>query len=256
MKPTHESPLPSPPSTLPPDAGTGVEPATAAGLPVVTSPTRRIWVKVEPGAPLPPEAPPWAERHALVKRGELPDALRRPTLGLAVALLAGAAALVITGELWGYGVVPVGLALLWAGLTGGVWAEAFVPSPEGCWVQIELPPVPEDPAAIEAVRKAERRSNIVLGVLFAAALAVPYWAGIYDLWTMMLILGVLGAVIAWPVLLAVVESRTEHEAPVSERFLQASDPRQPLPDGSARLSGVAGDDVEQRAAGATSRHAH
>jgi hypothetical protein len=231
MKSTHEAPLSAQPSALPPDAGTGLEPATAAKLPVVTGPMRRVWVEVEPGAMLPPEAPPWAERHALVKRGELPDALRRPTLGVAVALLAGAAALVMTGELRGYAAVPVGLALLWAGLTGGVRRDAFVPSPEGRWVAIEGPPEPEDPAAVEAVRKAGRRFDIVAGVFFAAILGVAYWAGVLDLRTMMLLLGAL-AVGAVPSLLEVAKSRTEPEAPVSERFLQASDPRQPLPESS------------------------
>src|SRR5688500_16405093 len=71
----------------------------------VAAPRRREWVEVEPGAPLPPEAPPWAERHALVKRGELADWLRRPVLGLAMAMLAGAAVLVMMGDLRGYGAV-------------------------------------------------------------------------------------------------------------------------------------------------------
>ncbi len=235
MTPTHESPLSAQPSALPPDAGTGVEPATAAGLPVVTGPARRVWIKLAPGAPLPPEAPPWAERHALVKRGELPDALRRPTLGVAVALLAGAAALVMTGELWGYGVVPVGLALLWAGLTDGVGSKAFVPSPEGCWVQIELPLGPEDLAAIEAVRKAERRANIEAVLALAVTLGVVYWAGALDR-TIMLLVAALGAGAAMPLLLEAVKRRTEPEAPVSERFLQASDPRLPLPDPGAPRS--------------------
>lgn len=212
-----------------------MEPATAAELPVVTGPIRRVWVEVEPGAPLPSEAPPWAERHALVKRGELPDALRRPTLGVAVALLAGAAALVMTGELRGYAAVPVGLALLWAGLTGGVRRDAFVPSPEGRWVAIEGPPEPEEPAAIEAVRKAGRRFDIVAGVVFAVILGVAYWAGGLDLRTMMLLVGALG-VGAAPSLLEAVKRRTEPEAPVSERFLQASDPRLPLPDPDAPRS--------------------
>jgi hypothetical protein len=225
----------------------------------VAAPRRREWVEVEPGAPLPPEAPPWAERHALVKRGELADWLRRPVLGLGIAMLAGAAVLVMMGDLRGYGAVPVGLALLWGGWTGGPRHETFVPSPDGPYVQVELPPEPFDPAEELRVRKRARWAAAGIAGAFMSiiallgALVVLEGFQVRDL-LFPAALGLLAT--AGPSLVEAVKRRTRSEALPSERFLQLSDPRHPLPDGSTRLSGAAADDVEQPAAGATSRYPH
>lgn len=214
-------------------------------------------MEVEPGAPLPPQAPPWAERHALVKRGEVAEWLRRPVLSLAVAMLAGAAVLVMMGDLRGYGAVPVGLALLWGGWTGGAQHETFVPSPDGRYVQVELPPEPFDPAEELRVRKRARWAAVGIAAAFMSivallgALVVLEGFQVRDL-LVPAALGLLAT--AGPSLLEAVRRRTRSEALPSERFLQLSDPRQPLPDGSARLSGAAADDLEPAAAGATSRH--
>ncbi|HEX9938026.1 MAG TPA: hypothetical protein VGB15_12920 [Longimicrobium sp.] len=227
--------------------------------PDVAAPRRREWVEVEPGAPLPPEAPPWAERHALVKRGELADWLRRPALGLAVAMLAGAAVMVMMGELRGYAAVPVGLALLWAGWTGGVQRETFVPSPDGRYVQVELPPEPVDPAEELRVRKRARWAAVGISAAFVSIVAVLAALVVLDGFHVgdLLVPAALGLLAtAGQSLVEAVKRRTQSEALPSERFLQLSDPRQPLPDGSVHLSGAAADDVEQPAAGATSRHAH
>jgi len=192
----------------------------------------QTWVEVEPGAPLPPEAPPWAERHELVMRPELSEPWRRATLAAAVAMLAASAAAVIAGSPLGYAGVLPGVVFLYAGLTGGPKHPVYIPSSDGPYVAIDAPPEPRDPAELAKARKLSRMFDLLsrgIGVSVVLCFVASGFFTLRELGIFVLAIAAGGS----PLLVEAVKRRLKSEAEVSERFLAASDPRNPLPIDSA-----------------------
>lgn len=189
------------------------------------------WIEVEPGAPLPAEALPGAERHDRVERRELSGAARRAAVFAGAAILAGAAGVVLFGEWRGLAGLPLGLALVGAGLIGGARKTEYLPSPVGRYVLAET--AVEVPAASEQTRRANARFERIwdYGVIpllavgaagFLIANGVPAAQVIPSFLAMFLAISTPGWIRNW-------QSRSESEAVASERFRELSDPRVPLP---------------------------
>lgn len=195
------------------------------------------WIEVEPGAPLPAEVPPWAERHELEMRPELSGTRRRLALAAGVVALGVSATMLLMGNTLGLAGVLPGLVFVYAGWTGGPKHPDYVPSPGGRYVLAEVPPEPRDIAELERARKRMRRVGIA------------YWGGAAVFMTAIVALGhlsprdvgmVLAAVAAGglPGAIEAVKRRLTSEAEVSDRFLEASDPRRPLTGGIGHTSAV------------------
>ncbi|HEU4558870.1 MAG TPA: hypothetical protein VFS20_13510 [Longimicrobium sp.] len=201
------------------------------------------WIELEPGAPLPPEVPPWAERYELVKPEGISHDVRRALKAAGATLFAGGgAAALLMGASAGFAHVIAALAMLagcilfCGGLIGGSPSEEYVPSRDGRYVAVELPETLRDPAEREEARSFERRVNWIAGTVCAAVLisvyAFVYAAGYLTLEVASaVLLPILAAAVPGVVAAGVnaVKRRLKSEAEVSERFLQASDPRNPIP---------------------------
>lgn len=187
------------------------------------------WVEVEPGAPLPPEAPPWSGRYALVKSPGLSERRRKAILAGGGALLAGSAAIAVlvgssaaSAGLYAGLAAIVGLALLFFGLIGVPPSEEFVPSPTGRYVYVPPPPDPVDVQPPDWLQRAVRSAPEAIFVTSCTCcvLAVVAIEGLPAVAMMVPLLA--GYVVN------AVRRHLKSEAEVSKRFLQAADPRVPL----------------------------
>lgn len=191
-------------------------------------------IEVEPGAPLPPEAPPWAERCELVQKPGLSDEARRAVQGTGVALMGVAAAatwlLGSAGSVGLYAALAaiLGLVVLFAGLIGVPPSEKYVPSPNGRYVAVYEPDPPLDPAGQGEARGSEGRIRWfeTAGIVVVVAIfSFLYASGFLPLESA----GAIVLAYLLPPAVNAVKRRLKSEAEVSERFLQASDPRNPIP---------------------------
>lgn len=189
------------------------------------------WIGVEPGAPLPAEALPGAERHDRVERRELSGPARRAAVIAGTTILAGVAGVVLLGEWRGLAGLPLGLALVSAGLVGGARKTVYLPSPEGRYVLAET--AVEAPAVDERKRRANARFERfwdygvmpLLAVVVAASL-IANGARAAQVIPSILVMFCAGSTPGW---IRSWKNRSEREAVASERFRQLSDPRLPLP---------------------------
>ncbi len=191
-------------------------------------------IEVEPGAPLPPEAPPWAERYELVQKPGLSDDVRRglQTAGAAL-LVGGAAAALLMGTDAGFAhlfaalAMLVGVGLYCGGLIAVPPGAKYVPSPRGRYVAVEEPQPPHDPAVQEEARGSARRFgwfDAIWTAVMVTTFGYLYSVGILSIeWASVVVLAYLA-----PPAVEAVKRRLKSEAEVSERFLQASDPRTPI----------------------------
>jgi hypothetical protein len=180
------------------------------------------WVEVEPGAPLPAEALPGAERHDRVESRELSGPLRRAAIVAGAVILAGAAGTVLLREWRGLAAVPLGLALVFAGWSGGARRTVYVPSAEGRYVLAEIAvEVPADDAR-------ERWEYVVTPLVWVGVAAALIANGARAEQVIPSIL-VMFCATSTPEWIRSWRSRSESEAVASERFRQVSDPRLPLP---------------------------
>jgi len=189
------------------------------------------WIEVEPGAPLPAEALPGAECHDRVERRELSGAARRAAVIAGAAILAGVACVVLFGEWRGLAGLPLGLALVGAGLIGGARKTEYLPAPEGRYVLAEAAVLM--PAEQERKRRANARleriwdyaAKPLMTAMFAATLISD---GVRPAQVILSALALFCA-ISTPEWIRSWKNRSESEAVASERFRQFSDPRVPLP---------------------------
>lgn len=200
------------------------------------------WIEVDPGAPFPPNVPPWAERHELVKRPGLSEGGKKAVQGAGLALLAGGLAttlLVSSGsgiaDVYASFVAILGLVILFVGLIGVPPSEKFVPSPGGRYVAVEVAPQPVDRAEAERSHTFERRAVLGIGGLGGAVvlgvLLLEYLQGTLTLEVVRTrLLPMLVPSLPFMVLGVVraVQRRLKSESEASERFLRAADPRVPL----------------------------
>jgi hypothetical protein len=181
-----------------------MEPRVVAGLKVI---------EVEPGAPLPPEVPPGAERYDVVEKPHFPPEMRPWMIaGGALGTLASAATLPYTSD-W---VVVLGLSVvsLWFGLRPVV-VEVLTPAPDGRYLLVDDgSPVPRSPFTVVAA--------MVIAALFMLSgillLAWGEWEGLF---------GFLGAWFFYR--LGKTGRVGEPELPpASARFRALADPSRPL----------------------------
>lgn len=198
------------------------------------------WIEIDPGAPLLAEVPPWAVRYELVKRPGLPETVRKAIQGTGVALMAGAiATAVLVGGGAGYadlyaGIAAIlGMVLLFFGLIGLLPSETYVPAPGGRYVAVEIAPAPADPSDIEWMWQSDRRvtravrfAGALLGIsiMLAVLMGEFTYSSVERLAPLLVVLlpGLVGTV------MKAIQRRMKSEAGVSDRFLQAADPRVPL----------------------------
>ena len=212
------------------------------------------WIEVEPGAPLPPEAPPWSGRYALVKLPGLSERHRKAILAGGGALLAGSVAVALfvgagasSAGLYAGLASIVGLALLFLGLIGVPPSEEFVPSPNGRYVYVQPPPDPADVQPPDWLQRAVRGAPEAIAVtsFIGFVLAMAAMEGLPMVAASMVPLLVVYVVNA-------VRRHLKSEAEVSDRFLQASDPRNPIP---SAASGAASPEASLPAPGAATPEA-
>jgi hypothetical protein len=188
------------------------------------------WIVVEPGAPLPAEALPDAERHDRVERRELSGPLRRAAIIAGAVILAGAAGVVLLREWRGLAAVPLGLALVFAGWSGGARKTVYLPSADGRHVLAEfaVAATAADERKRRATARLERWEYVATPLVMVGAAACFIAGGARPAEAILSVLTMYCGVSA-PAWIGSWKSRSESEAVASERFRQLSDPRLPLP---------------------------
>jgi hypothetical protein len=182
-----------------------MEPKVVAGLKVI---------EVEPGAPLPAEVPPRAERYDVVEKPLVPAELRPWVIaGGALGALGSAATLPFTNDwIW---VLVLSLMALWSGLRPGA-AEVLTPTPHGRYLLVD-----------DGTPQPTRSRFTIVGLMVFAALlmlggivvlASGEWEGVF---------GVLGA---WGFYRLAKTGRLDAPElpPASARFRELADPQRPL----------------------------
>lgn len=196
------------------------------------------WIELEPGAPLPPEVPPWSERYELVKPEGLSEDFRRALRTAGATLFGGgAAAALLMGTSAGFAHVIATLAMLGGailfcgGLIEGPPGAKYVPSPNGRYVAVtETQRALAEPAGVRRFTWFDAILTVVIlacfGGLYAIGdLPVEYFAAVLTAWLA-------------PRAVDVVKRRLKSEAEASEQFLQASDPRNPIPCAAPGAAGL------------------
>lgn len=191
------------------------------------------WIEVDPGAPLPPEAPPWSDRYELVKLPGFSERHRKAILAGGGALLAGGAAVAVlvgsgasSAGLYAGLASIVGLALLFVGLIRVPPSEEFVPSPTGRYVYVPPPPDPADVEPPDWLQKAVRGAPAAVMVTLCICAVLAWVVQGFPIEGLPLVALTVSLLAGYVV--NAVRHHLKSEAEVSKRFLQAADPRVPL----------------------------
>jgi hypothetical protein len=188
-------------------------------------------VEVEPGAPLPPGIPSWAERCDVVEEPGISPAWTRWMVGVGgVGTLGSAIALAFISH-WGIAPLLPSLVLLWFGLRPGT-TTAVTPSPTGRYMAYENP-VEEETAQSEVIRAV---ALVLGGIALLAAIAVMI-AGGTNKWEGVVAFATLGGWLFHHGLGGPDSPRDEQNLPSSLRFRALADPSRPL----AELRGMDAD---------------
>jgi hypothetical protein len=186
-------------------------------------------IEAEPGAPLPPDVPSWAERCDLVEKPDLAPVLRPWVIGLGVLGILGSAVTLAFFSHWGMAPLPLSVVVLWYGLRPGTTA-ILTPSPTGRYVAFEEATDPDAGAMAVWGRIAALGLGLVLvlvagGQLFAEE---PDWMAV----------GSLGPFGLYLLYYGITGTDPRGDAPgpsASLRFRALADPARPLgPDDAER----------------------
>src|SRR4051812_26345592 len=196
-------------------------------------------VAVDPGAPLPPEVPPWAWRCDVVEKPDLSPRLKPWVVGLGAAGTVGSAVTLAFFSHWGMAPLPLSLAVLWYGLRRGI-TTVITPSPEGAYLAFKPDAFYED----DGLGGLKRGGAMVGGLLALLAAAAKLMAEERD-WEAVGLLGPLGLSLLFCGLTG--RHLRDADAPVppaSPQFRALADPTRPLggpppaaqPEGGAEAS--------------------
>jgi hypothetical protein len=179
-------------------------------------------VEVDPGEPLPPGVPPWAERCDLVETPDLSPALRPWFVGVGAAgTLSSVVALAFFSQ-WGITPLLPSLVLLYHGLVPGT-TTVVIPSQSGRYVGFEVADAEEGGKAFGG-----RIAALVVGaIMVVAALAQLFSADRGD-WVGLASLAGIGAYFVYYGCTGEDARPDAPERPSTLRFRALADPSRPL----------------------------